>query len=57
MRDEHKIRAAEIFGVPIPEVTKAQRDYAKCLAYAHAYGWRSPLNIPARRHDAHLPTR
>ncbi len=36
--DIHKTRAAELFDVSEEEVTKAQRDFAKCYYYAENYG-------------------
>lgn len=35
--DLHKARAAEIFGVPVEQVTPEQRDYAKKTSYVDLY--------------------
>lgn len=36
--DKHAATAAEIFGVPIGEVTAKQRRYAKTVDFGPAYG-------------------
>ena len=36
--DLHKVTAAQVFGVPLEEVTKVQRDFAKRLNFGVVYG-------------------
>lgn len=47
MTDIHTKKAAELFGVPINQVTPEMRRYVKNVNFAAAYGWVSPLKVPA----------
>lgn len=43
VRDLHREKAAEIFGVPSEKVTQKQRKYAKLVNYTLAYSKPGPL--------------
>lgn len=41
--DLHKIKAAELFKVPVSEVTPEQRKFAKQQSFVEAYSFRQSL--------------
>lgn len=48
-QDYHKLKAAEIFGVPYDQVTDKQRKYAKTVSYLLTYGTIEPLASTLKR--------